>query len=533
MRQLFRLILVFLVVLMAGQTVLHAQEVSAGNTDTADQPAEPEPIDKLGRDTPRGSLEGFLLAAEENDFVRAVEYLDLRNLPRRYRKAQPALLAEMLVVVIEREIWIDLEELSNDPEGAAGDGLPAYRDELGRIEGEDTDYVLLLQRVPADEGERIWKISNATVARIADLYNEFGYGPIAQAVADSVPDIDILGIELFKWMLTLGAGFVSYPVFVLLGYILARLFSSPSSPLYPRVKRFFFLPFALVLVGRVIDYVINTLGVGITAQKIIQAHTMNTVVIAWALVSLSGLLRDYYANRLLTTGRQGAVVLLRPGIQALQIIIVAVVFLVWLHNTGFNITTILAGLGVGGIAVALALQKPMEDIFGALSLYTLQPVKIGDLCRVGPETGTVEEIGLRTTRVRTLANSLISIPNSTLASVPIDNYSARERIRYKPTLRLRVDVSRQQVESILNKLRQMLTEHEKVDQEAPRVRFENIGEDALEIVIVAHVMETSFADYLIVAEELNLKIMDILESEGVTLAVPARSIKMDPQGNFS
>jgi MscS family membrane protein len=227
------------------------------------------------------------------------------------------------------------------------------------------------------------------------------------------------------------------------------------------------------------------------------------------------------------------VVLLRPGIQALQIIIVAVVFLVWLHNTGFNITTILAGLGVGGIAVALALQKPMEDIFGALSLYTLQPVKIGDLCRVGQETGTVEEIGLRTTRVRTLANSLISIPNATLVTVPIDNYSARERIRYKPTLRLRVDVSRRQVESILKKLRQMLAEHEKVDQETSRVRFENIGEDALEIVIVAHVMETSFADYLIVAEELNLKIMDILDSEGVTLAVPARSIKMDPQGNFS
>ena len=135
--------------------------------------------------------------------------------------------------------------------------------------------------------------------------------------------------------------------------------------------------------------------------------------------------------------------------------------------------------------------------------------------------------------MRTLANSLISIPNATLATVPIDNYSARKRIRYKPTLRLRVDVSRQQVESILKKLRQMLTEHEKVDQEEPRVRFENIGKDALEIVIVAHVMETSFADYLIVAEELNLKIMEILDSEGVTLAVPARSIKMDPQGEFS
>jgi MscS family membrane protein len=182
---------------------------------------------------------------------------------------------------------------------------------------------------------------------------------------------------------------------------------------------------------------------------------------------------------------------------------------------------------VGGIAVALALQKPLEDVFGALSLYTLQPVKIGDFCRIGQETGTVEEIGLRTTRIRTRANTLISIPNALLAMESIDNYSARTRIRYNPTLRLRVDLSRRQIESVLKKIRQMLVEHEKLDADGQRVRFQNIGEDALEVVIVAHVLETAFADYLIVAEELNLKIMDILDSEGVTLAVPARSISMD------
>jgi MscS family membrane protein len=319
----------------------------------------------------------------------------------------------------------------------------------------------------------------------------------------------------------------------LLGFVLARLFSRPSSPLYPRVKRFFILPFALLVVGRVIDYVISDLGVGITAQKIVQAQTLNTVVLAWAMVALSGLLRDYYANRLLAEGREGAVVLLRPGIQALQIIIVLVVLLVWLTNIGFNITTILAGLGVGGIAVALALQKPMEDIFGALSLYTQQPIKIGDFCRIGGDTGTVEEIGLRMTRIRTLANTLISIPNATLATQSIDNFSARNRIRYNPTLRLRVDVSPGQIESILQKLRQMLAEHEKVDQKDARVRFQNISEDALEIVIVAHVQETRFADYLIVAEDLNLRIMAILDSEGVTLAVPARSVKIDPQGSLA
>ena len=523
MLRFFRIFLMFLLLQLAHLTGLHAQETVPADTPML-EPAQPEPTDKLGRDTPRGALEGFLIAVEEDDLVKAVEYLDLRNLPRRYRKAQPTRLAEMLAIVIEREIWVDLEELSNDPDGEAGDGLPAYRDELGRIEGDETDYILLLQRVPAGDGGRIWKISNATVARIADLYSEFGYGPISQAISTSVPDIDIFGIELFKWVLTLIAGLASYPVFMVFGLLLARLFSNPSSPLYPRVKRFFILPFSFVLVGRVIDYVITDLGVGITGQKLIQAQTINTVLIVWALLTVTGLLRDYYTKQLTADGRQGAVVLLRPATQALQIIIVVVISLIWLSNTGFNITTILAGLGVGGIAVALALQKPMEDVFGALSLYTQQPVKIGDFCRIGNDTGNVEEIGLRTTRIRTLDNTLISIPNSRLATEAIDNYSARQRIRYKPVLRLRVDVSAAKIESILEKLRLMLAKHEKVDTEGARVRFQKIGEDALEISIIAHVLETQFADYLVVAEELNLRILEILDAEGLRLAVPTRSI---------
>jgi MscS family membrane protein len=527
MSRLIRLFLSVLLMQFVLMPVGYAQEVVAETPVVAETTEPVEPQDPLGRYTPRGSLQGFLQSADDKDFIKAVEYLDLRNLPRRYRNAQPTQLAEMLAVVIEREIWIDFAELSNSPEGALGDGLPDYRDELGRIAGDDKDYILLLQHIPDGKGGRIWKVSNETVAKIADLYNQFGYGPVAQAVADSLPDVDFLGLELFKWALMIGGGLASYPVFMLLGYLLARVFSKPSSPLYPRVKRFFILPVALLLVARLMDYVVMSLGLGIRAQKMLEAQTITTLLSLWTLLVLVGLLRDYYANRFTAEGREGAVVLLRPAAQAAQILLVVIVFLVWLSNTGYNITTILAGLGVGGVAIALALQKPLEDVFGALSLYTLQPVRIGDFCRIGKETGTVEEIGLRTTRIRTLANTLISIPNALLAMESIDNYSARTRIRYNPTLRLRVDLSRRQIESVLKKIRQMLVEHEKLDADGQRVRFQNIGEDALEVVIVAHVLETAFADYLIVAEELNLKIMDILDSEGVTLAVPARSISMD------
>jgi MscS family membrane protein len=530
-RLLFAILLMQFMLMPAGYAQEAAEEAPAAAETPA--PVEPvEPQDALGRYTPRGSLQGFLQAADDKDFIKAVEYLDLRNLPRRYRNAQPTQLAEMLAVVIEREIWIDFAELSNNPDGELGDGLPDYRDELGRIEGDDKDYILLMQHIPDGKGGRIWKVSNETVAKIADLYSEFGYGPIAQTFADSIPDADFMGLELFKWALMIGAGLVSYPVFVLLGYLLARIFSHPSSPLYPRVKRFFILPFALLLVARVMDYVVMNLGLGIRAQKMLEAQTITTLLILWALLVLVGLLRDYYANRFTAEGREGSVVLLRPAAQAAQILLVIVVFLIWLANTGYNITTILAGLGVGGIAVALALQKPLEDVFGALSLYTLQPVKIGDFCRIGPETGTVEEIGLRTTRIRTRATTLISIPNALMAMESIDNYSARQKFLYNPTLRLRVDTSAEQIDTLLGSLRDMLAGHEKIIQgDAPRVRFQAIGVDALELIVFAYISVDNFPDYLEIAEELNIQVMGILAAASVTLAVPARSIQMEAQGS--
>ena len=169
----------------------------------------------------------------------------------------------------------------------------------------------------------------------------------------------------------------------------------------------------------------------------------------------------------------------------------------------------------------------MEDVFGAITLYTQQPIRVGDFCRIGTETGTIEEIGLRTTRLRTLANTLIAVPNARLANEPIDNISARSKILFRPTLRLKYDTSPEQLQSILDGIREMLGTHDRVLQDNHRVRFTNIADDALLIEVYAYVDTRDSAVYLELAEDLNMRILQIVARAGTTLSLPARTLHIE------
>lgn len=342
-----------------------------------------------------------------------------------------------------------------------------------------------------------------------------------------MPAGTFLGIEYFKWVFVLAAGAVAYISMYLIGLLLTRWLGDPSRRIYGRIRRFFTTPFALLVTILVSNIVLDSVGIGITAQRLTRAQTLAIIMLTWVLLSGISLLRDIYSARLERAGKPGAVVLLRPATNAIRVLIVMCAALVWLDNIGFNITTLLAGLGVGGVGVALALQKPMDDVFGALSLYTEQPIRIGDFCRVGDQVGTVEEIGLRATRLRTLANTVLSIPNAKLAAEEIDNYSARRKILYRPRLRLRYDMSREQLQQILGATREMLTQHEHVEQTAPRVRFIEFGEDALILEIFAYLETTDFARYLEYAEDVNMKVLAIVDAAGTRLAPPMQTLQVE------
>lgn len=220
-----------------------AQESPSDQAAQSAPPAVDIPEDELDRGTPRRSLRGFLTATQDRDFETAAEYLDLRNLPSRMKTTDGPTLAHGLSIVIARQIWIDFAEISDDPDGVGGDGLPGYRDRFGEIESHDEVITLLLQRVPRGDGEFIWKISNKTVGEIPGLYEEFGYGPIEEYLIGVLPDITILNIELFKWVIVIGAAIIAYPILrVLLGF-LSGLIVKESSPVHDTVHRFFTRPF--------------------------------------------------------------------------------------------------------------------------------------------------------------------------------------------------------------------------------------------------------------------------------------------------
>jgi MscS family membrane protein len=495
-------------------------------------PAEDSFEDPLGRETPRSSARAFMLAAENGEFERATAYVDFRNLPRDVREMEHAELAEQLYLVISRTVWIDEVLLSDDPLGAQGDGLPSYRDLIATVAGEDEEIPLLMQRVPADEsGQFVWKLSNATVAKLPELNELYGYPDWIEDLRQRVPQgYSFLGVELFKWVILLATVSVLWPVLWLLFFGISRLVSSRGSGIYPEVRKLLTGPLPFFILAIVVDQLLKELGLGATAQKITQAQTVSIFIIVWLLFRSIDLFRGIRRERFIARGRDDAAILGRPMANALKLMVLLLAVLVWLSNLGVNISALLAGLGVGGIAMALALQKPIEDLFGAVTLYSQKPVSTGDVCRYGTHFGLVEEIGLRSTRIRTQGNTVVTVPNSRLAYEDIENISARKSVWYQPLIRLRIDTTPEQVRQVVDRVRQFLIDDERVLNDVLRVQFRQFGEYSLDVKVHCYVDTTKFDEYLQIAEELNFRILEIVHEAGASLALPERGGRLGQAG---
>jgi len=511
--------------------VLGLFSLSTFAQDSDSEGAEPEEVtvDEFDRGSPRRSADGFIIAADAGDFETAAEYLDLRNLRGEARKLTGAQLARRLDVIIERATWEDIGDLIDDPAGRRNDGLPNYRDSIGVVLDEDRgkEYQLYMQKVRRGDGVFIWKVSNATVSLIPELYDTYGYPEAIENLRRSLPNVSFMGYELFKWVVVLGVGVLVYAVVFLVAFAIRRMLGDPHTPSHRRIFRFLVLPVGIWMVILAINAVATSLGSGVTADAWEQASPIPVLLTVWVMFAGLNLLREIYSNHLHGRGRYGTAVLLGPATNAIKLLVAIGAVLIYLNQLGFNITTVLAGLGIGGIAVALALQKPMEDVFGAITLYTQQPVRIGDFCRIGNTTGTIEEIGLRTTRIRTLANTLIAIPNAKLANEAIDNISARQKILYRPILRLKYDTTPEQIRRILDDICELLSSEDQVLQDNYRARFKEIADDALLVEVYAYLRTTDWAEYLGYAQELNLRILEIVAAAGTSLALPASTLYLE------
>lgn len=487
---------------------------------TTEQPQAPAPTDPYDRLTPRSSMAAFLSAVEEEDHNTAAEYLDTRFMPWSFNAIEGPDLARMLDFVIERRLWIDPGALSDEPEGDLADGLPRSRELLGEFKVEGENVALYLQRVPSESGTPVWKISSLTVANIANLYEQLEYAPIIHWFEEHIPEGELLGLEYFKWVFFIGSMLIAYPFAYLIGLILGRALTRKDSPIRPKIIRFFTIPVALFIVFLVGRSVVLELGLSIKAQRISRSHTLVIILVTWVILAAISLIREIITARLQRHDRLAATALLRPLANSLKVVFVLAAVLIWLDNIGYNISTLLAGLGIGGLAIALALQKPMEDFFGAITLFTQQPVRVHDFCKFGTVLGTVEEIGLRSSRIRTLDNTVVTVPNSRIAAEYIENISARQHIRYKTEIRLAYNATATQLRKVLEETRALLEGCDRVDPERTRCRFKQLGAHGFVLEALCYVQTTNYAEYLETAEHLNLGITEIVEQAGAHFAAP-------------
>jgi len=494
------------------------------------------PPDELGRGTPRGTMTGFLSATGARDYARAAAYLDLGHLPEGEATRPGPTLARHLRVVLDKNLLLHPHDFSDQPEGLTDDGQPPLRDVVGRIETKTGAVTLLLERVPREDGVPTWQFSAATVARIPRLYDEFGHGLMGELLPSVFVEMRLFGIALWQWIARLGLVLVSLllaRILVTFGLRLVRPLSAHARlALAPQLAEKAAAPLRLLLAVALFHVCRRVLFLGVALRPVFAAVEEMLVVVglAWLILCVIDVAGEKMRRDAEQRGEAATTALVALAQRGLTLVVLTLALLSLLEVAGVHVTALIAGLGVGGIAIALAAQKTIEHLFGGITLVADQPVKVGDFCRFGDQMGTVEAIGFRSTRIRTLERSLVSIPNGELAALQIENFAKRDRVWLKTTLSLRYETTPDQMRYLLVRLRELLYAHPMIDPDPARARLVGFGAGSLEVEIFAYVRTRDYNEFMAVREDLYLRVLDIIAESGTGLARPIQAIYRHAEG---
>jgi len=489
-----------------------------------------------GAANPRDALLGFRAAVAGRDYTGASAYLDLSKFPASRRDALGPELARKLQVILERALAVDPSSLSDDPAGETGDGLPATLDRLGSVATPSGEVELQLHRVQGRDGAPAWKVSASTVARLPALYEQVGHGYLDRVLPRVLLDVRVLGVALWQWIGLL----LLLAVAAMLSWLVAAVMLRAARPLAARSRTVLGhkvlasvgapLRVGLALVAFSIGVLFLALPLSAGAALATLEKAGAIAVVGWALFRILDVLALLTTERLAARGSATSVTMVPVGRKAAKGVVLAFVAIAVLQNAGLNVTGILAGLGIGGLAIALAAQKTVENLFGGITLIIDQPVRVGDFCRFGERLGTVEEVGLRSTRVRTLDRTVVTVPNSEFASLQLENYALRDRIWLHLTLGLRYETTADQLRHVLVEVRRMLYAHPMVDPAPARIRFVGFGAHSLDCEVFAYVLTRDIDEFLAVQEDVLLRVMDIVAGSGTGFAFPSQTlyVRRDP-----
>jgi MscS family membrane protein len=496
-------------------------------------PAANAPVDPLNRTTPSGSVLGFLQAAQSGDYSIAAQYLQMS--PAR-RQAEGEHIATQLKAVMDSpKAFTGRVGGVNQQEGTPQEGVPLGRQKLGTLSSGDVEVDLDLVRVSDPSAGKIWLISADTLAKVPELYDQVS----ARQVESKLPGVlvrhGIGGVPLWQWLALL----VAVPVAAGIGWLVLVLLEIPVRWWARRRGQIEIANWrsvsapAWLLAGTLVHQVfVRYLGIALLPRHYYFQFTSILLIISatWILWRVVRWSLRRVRNRALSRGHAGTGSLMLLGERILKALIFVAGVLAVLGSLGFNMSTALAGLGIGGLAIGFGAQKTIENLFGGVSVLADEVFRVGDVCRFGDRTGVVEDIGLRSTRIRTEERTLLAIPNGTVATINLENLSRRDKILFKTTLGLRPESKPDHLRFVLAEIRRLLYSHPKIEAKTVRVRLIDIAGTSLNVELVSYILTRDFNEFAAVREDLLLRIMDVLDDAGGGLALPSQTLYLGRDG---
>ena len=530
--------------------------------------SEPYPLAPPDTSSPRATLQSFqgtmgdmarLLredihlnnegAIRRNDIQEnlAARCLDISQVPRERMDDIGTESTAMLQEILDR---IEIPLYEDIPDAAA-----VKADKLFRWTIPKTEITIARVKEGPREGE--WLFSPATVARLPMFYEKvkdlpFRPDAVAGQIAPhgglyqhtvlfpepSFPSewIDglpawartvYIGLSFWKWVGIVVVLFAGSLSFALILWVSRRI-SQRADIDETHVHWLNILPpvsgvVIALLADELIDEQIDATRL---ADAILETGLLAIALIfgAWAIFSLGGIGGQLLIRYLRLRREGGKASMLAISMRIVSLVVAFWVLLEGVERLGLSVIPMLASLGVGGVAIALAVRPTLENLIGGFILFSDKPVRVGDFCRFGEQVGSVEKIGLRSTRIRTLEDTTVIVPNAEFAQLQLENISIRNKTLFRVTLGLRYETTSEQLRYVLANLREMLLGHPKVSvEESLRVRFRRFGDYSLDIEIFAYLLTNVWPEYWAIREDLNLRIMDIVKEAGTGFAFPSQT----------
>jgi MscS family membrane protein len=516
------LALIFAVCLpLAAQNALALQTPPA-----AGSPAKP--TDPLNRQTPNGTVLGFLQAAQSGNYDIAAQYLQLS--PAR-RQTEGAAMAEKLKTVLDVTFSGNLRA-SREPEGTPQEGVPGDRQKLGTMSSGDVEAELQLVRVNDPNYGKIWLISSDTLTKIPELYDQVKARRVETRLPLWAVKHQFAGMPLWQWfalLLLIPAAAAAAWIVLFLVQVPMRWWARRHG--HSEVELRSVSGPAWLLVGTLIHRILAAyIGMPLLQRHYYAQVTAVAVIIGtnWILWRVVRWFLRRVRNRALARGHggTGSLMLLGERLIKAAIFVMAVFFV--LSVLGFNLTTALAGVGIGTLAIGFGAQQTIANLFGGVSVLGDEVIRVGDVCKFGDRTGTVEDIGLRSTRVRTEERTLLSIPNGTVATINVENLSRRDKILFKTVLALHTDSTPEHVRAVIAEIIRVLKDNRKIESSSMRVRLMELTASAINIELACYVLTQDFDEFAAVREDVLLRIMDFVENSGASLASSSQRLYLSP-----